>query len=341
MASLRAEKTVLLAVAVQLAVAALSSFLFVGLVALYAPGGAAGAGVVVDVGVTGTASGTVAPVVAEGESRVVTRYPNRSRALAAFQRGTVDAVLVGTARPDGGVAVEAVAPDGDFRTTLVVVQLRDALAALERTLRDRYADRLVRQPVPTPPAGEGGGSPFFGFAYTVLVPLLVLLPAFISGSVVVDSLTEELERGTLELLRVAPVSPGAVVDGKALAAVGIAPLEAVAWLALLAGNGTTVAHPLALVVVVTALALLFAGLGAGLAVGLADRRSGQLLYSLGSLGIVGAATLLPQGPVNAVARLAVGSPDRLTWVVVGGLCLAAVLAYLAGRRVAVRTVGPA
>lgn len=333
LASLRAEKTIILAILVQLAIAAFSSLLFVGLVSLYAPAGA-GAGVVVDIGVTGNATEVMAPVVAEDSSRSVSTFTNRTEALEAFGEGRVDAVLVGTARPEGNITVEAIAPEGDFRTTVVVVQLRDALARLERTLRESYSARLSTDPVPMPAAG--GGSPFFGFAYTVLVPLLVLMPAFISGSIVVDSLSEEIDRGTLDLLRVAPVSLGDIVDGKAIAAVGIAPLQAIAWLVLLAANGTLVARPFALILLVTAFATLFVALGAALAVGVQDRRSGQLLFSIASLGAVGLTTLLPEGPVNTIAKLAIGSPTQTSYVTLVGVTVLAVIGYLIARRVSIR-----
>lgn len=336
LASLRAEKTLVLAILVQLAVAAFSSVLFVGLVSLYAAGGAAGTGVVVDVGVTGNATDDIAPVVADDRSRTVSRFENRSEALDAFGDGDVDAVLVGTLQPAGNISVEAIAPEGDFRTTLVVVQLRDALASLERSLRDRYADRLVREPVQMP--DPVGGSPFFGFAYTILVPLLVLMPAFISGSVIVDSITEEIDRGTLDLLRVAPVSPGDIIDGKALAATIIAPLQGVAWLLLLAANGTNVGRPIVLLLILTALAMLFIAVGAALAVTVRERRSAQFLYSMASLGLVALGTVLPEGPINVIAKFAIGSPTPGSWLIVAAVVLAALLGYGLTRRLATRVI---
>lgn len=45
----------------------------------------------------------------------------------------------------------------------------------------------------TPRSTSGGelGQPYFGFTYTVLVPLLTFLPVFLSGSIAVDAITEE------------------------------------------------------------------------------------------------------------------------------------------------------
>jgi ABC-type cobalamin/Fe3+-siderophores transport system ATPase subunit len=63
-----------------------------------------------------------------------------------------------------------------------------------------------------------------------------------------------------------------------------------------------------------------------------QRRSAQLLYSLGTLALFGAAMLLPESPPNAVAKLAVGSPTDATYLVVAGAALAAAAGYAVARR---------
>lgn len=330
LASLRDEKTIVLAVLIQLFIAAFSSFLVVGLVALYDPG-AGGSAVTVDVGVTGNASESLAPVVDDGRTREAVVYENRSAARADFRAGRLDAVLEATAHPSGNASVVATVPEGDVRTTLVVVQLKDALAAYERQRRASLADRLVREPLALPPETERGGNPYYGFTYTVLVPLLVFLPVFISGSIAADSLTEELERGTLELLRVTPLDPAAIVDGKALAAAVLVPVQAGAWLALLAANGTPVAAPVALLVLVSALGVVAVSLAVALALAVEERRSAQLLYSVGVLAAFAALTLLPENPANAVAKLAIGSATPATYGVVAATVAVAVLGYAALR----------
>ncbi|MFC3478828.1 ABC transporter permease [Halobacterium litoreum] len=327
--SLRSEKTIVLALAIQLFIAAFSSFLVVGLVSLYDPGSAGGA-YVVDVGVSGNATDDVAPVVAAGDSRRVATYDSQAAALADFQNGSIDAVMHSTEQPGGRVLVAATAPEGSFRTTLVVSELKDALSELERQRRSELSSSLTRHPLDLPP--ERSANPYFSFTYTVLLPLLAFLPAFISGSVMADTLAEELERGTLELLRVAPLSLPEIVDGKALALVAIAPAQVALWLALLAYNGTPVSNPVPLLALVTGVAAVLVAGGAALALGIGARREAQLLYSFVALGAFGAASLLPQSLQNVVARLAVGSPTRLTWLTVGAVLVAAAAGYAVLRR---------
>jgi ABC-type Na+ efflux pump permease subunit len=300
--TLRSEKTIVLALLIQLFIAAFSSFLVVGLVSLYDPGSADG--FETTVGVTGDARDDLLRVVDDQPSVTGVAYDSQSAARGAFRTGRVDAVLL-TDRRAGRVFVTATVPDGNVRTTVIVVQLRDALSAFERDERDERSASLSSMPLDLPP--RTSSPPYYGFTYTVLLPLLCFLPVFISGSMTVDSLTEEFDRGTLELLRVAPVSTVDIVDGKVWAAGALAPAQTALWIAMLHLNGTTVRNPVAILVVVAALALLVVTLGATIALLAPDRRAAQFLYSVGVLGAFGGATLLPANPVTTVARLAVDS----------------------------------
>jgi ABC-type Na+ efflux pump permease subunit len=327
LATLRSEKTIVLALLIQLFIAAFSSFLVVGLVSLYDPGSIEG--YETTVGVTGDATDDLLRVVDEQGSMSGVAYNSQASARAAFERGEVDAVLL-TDRRDGRVFVTATAPDGNVRTTIVVVQLREALSTFERAERDRRSAVLAATPLDLPP--RSGSTPYYGFSYTVLLPLLCFLPVFISGSITVDSVTEEVDRGTLELLRVVPVSTVDIVDGKVWAAVVLAPAQAGLWLALLAFNGTTVRHPVAVLLVVAALALLVVTLGAIIALLAPDRRAAQFLYSVGILVAFGGTTLLPLNPINTVARLAVDSVGPTYPLLVAGYLALGGGAYVLLRR---------
>ena len=331
--SLRAEKTIVLALLIQVFIAAFSSFLVVGLVSLYDP--ASVEGYQVDVGVVGDdgAAEALTAVARETDGLDARTYDEASRARAAFDRGDLDAV-VRAERSGGRTTVTALVPDSDVRTTLVVVQLRDALRAFERTERAERTQYLDSRPLALPP--EGSASPYYGFTYTVLLPLLLFLPVFIGGSIAVDSITEERERGTLELLRVAPLTPTDVVDGKAIAAAGLAPVQAALWVGLLELNGTSVANLPLLLVLVAALSTVVVTLAAALALLTAERRVAQLSYSMGTLVLFGGTTLHEDGPVGLAARLALDSVGPTAVLVVAAYAAAAVGGYLLLRRVVAR-----
>lgn len=337
LSSLSREKTIVLALLIQLFVAAFSSFLVVGLASLYDPGSVQADGIAI--GVTGEERAALESVVDGQSEATAVEFEDREAAAAAFETGRVDAVLAANEVPspngDGSVLdVTATVPEGSIRTTVVVVQVRDALEALERRERAGRRAHLKHDPVPLPPAANT--SPYFGFTYTVLIPLLLFLPPFISGSVAVDSVTEEIERGTLELLRVAPVSLVDVVDGKSLAMVALSPAQAALWILLLSANGIPVSNPVALLSLVTGAAALVVALGVALGVHFGRRRPAQLLYSVLTLVLFGAAVRLPEHPATTAAKLAIDSPTEVTYGHVVGVLVLAAGAYALARRYAAR-----
>jgi len=329
LSGLRAEKTILLAIGIQLFIAAFSSFLVVGLVPMYDPGSLGGAEV--EVAGAGDAVSDLERAASEVDGASVTRYEDAGAARLAFDRNAADAVVVAN-RNDGGISAVITAPDATVETTMIVVQLRDLLRTYERQERADRAAHLSESPLPLPE--RTGTSPYFTFTYTVLIPVLVFLPVFISGSLVVDSITEELDEGTFELLRVAPVTLGEIVDGKALAAVAIAPGQALLWLLLLRANGTPVANVPSILALMTALTALVVALALGIAALAPDRRAAQFLYSTGVLVLFGGATAMAGGPANAVARLAIDSADATTTALVVVYVGLAAVAYVGVRTLA-------
>lgn len=336
--SLVSEKTIVLALVIQLFIAGFSSFLVVGLVSLYSPGDGPSASV--DAAVAGDDVGNLQAALAQTPGVDVRRYDSPDDARLDFQTSAVDTALLVEAADRGRVRVTVLAPDSNIKTTVVVTQVRRALRSYEATERAERADSLERVTLTAPP--DAGGNTYFGFTYTVLVPLLLFLPVFLAGSITVDSLTEELDRGTMELLRVAPVTATEIVEGKLLSVAAITPAQALAWMFLLRLNGTTVRNVPSLLGVVVGATLLVVVGSAVLATAVPDRRIAQTLYSLGALGLFGLAGLTPLSPPNAVARLAVGSPSSTAYVsvgltvVVGFVCLAVVRRTVDWERLLVR-----
>lgn len=333
-ASLRREKTILLALGIQLFIAAFSSFLLVGLVSLYDPGAVSANDI--NIGVSGDARADLIDAI-EGEgSWELVAYESEAAARTAFKQGRVDTVFLADRLPTGVVYVSAIVPDESVRSTVIVVQVREALQVYERTRREAFASRLTDKPVPVPKAPDS--TPTFSFTYTVLLPLLAFLPTFISGSVAADAITEEFDQDTLDLLRVTPLSFAEILDGKMLAMIALAPAQAGVWMLLLWLNGTTMANPLAILAIVTGAATVLVAIGTGLAVRMRDRQSTQLLYSLTVLLVFVLGTLVPESPPNLVAKFAMGSASQLSMGLVVAYLSAGVVAYIVVRRDARRTI---
>jgi len=324
--SLSREKTIVLAILIQVVIAGFSSFLVVGLTSLYDPDASSER---IEVAVTGEEADALVAAAGEVENLRARQFEERAAARSAFDRGGVDAVLHATSRDDR-IAVSASVPQSSLRKTVIVVQLRAALQRLERTERTERSRFLSVDPLPLPPRADA--SHYFGLSYVVVLPLLVFLPVFISGAVVVDSLTEEIERNTLELLRVAPVSLAGIVEGKAGLLAALAPLQVGLWIVLLELNHIAV-HRIALLVTLTAaLAVLAVSFAAALALAIPVRQRAQLTYSLGALAAFAAAAALPEHPATTVALLAIGSATQVSLAHVAGYAVAAVLAALSVRR---------
>lgn len=324
--SLSREKTILLAVLIQVIIAGFSSFLVVGLTSLYEPGSAEDD---VVVGVTGEAADALV-AAADGVDGLSARgFEDRAGARAAFDDNRVQATAHAT-RAEGRIAVRIEAPQASVQKTLIVVQLRAALKELERTERADREAALSDPPLTLPPSVDA--SPYFGFPYTVLVPLLVFLPVFISGAIVVDSLTEEIERGTLELLRVTPASLLDIVDGKAGVMAALTPVQVALWLALLTANDIAIANVAPIVAISTAFATLAVALAVVLSITIPVRQRAQLSYSFGLLAIFAALAVLPEHPATTIARFAIDSPTLVTYVHLAGYVTAAVVGAVVVRR---------
>lgn len=332
--ALSREKTIVLALVIQLFIAGFSSFLVVGLTSLYDPSAEGGE---VEVGISGDEQAKLFFVAEETEGITPTAYESREAALTAFEDGQLNAVLH-TRRVETGsgtrIAVDADVPSESLETTLIIVRLRELLLEFERQERDLRSDALEFSPVEMPEEQDNSDdfTQYFTFTYTILLPLLLFLPPFISGSVVVDSVTEELERGTLELLRVAPVSLTEIVDGKAIGMILIAPLQAILWLGLLWVNGIAVANVGLLLLLVTAVATLTVAIGLFLGLVAGTRQKAQLLYSTLVLLLFGAVAVLPEHPASTAALLAVDSPTALTVGHVAGITVASVVGFALVRR---------
>ena len=326
--SLSREKTIVLALLIQLVIAAFSSFLVVGLTSIYEPGAAEDD---VIVGVTGEEADELMLAAASVDGLQARRYDD-SDVRSAFDRNEIQAIAT-VERRGGRIAVDIEAPQSSIQKTLIVVELRAALEELERTERAERSDHLAFDPLPLPPSVDA--SPYFGFSYTVLVPLLMFLPVFISGAVVVDSLTEEIERGTLELLRVTPASLLEIVEGKAGVLAALVPLQVMLWIVLLELNDIAIANPAAILVFASAVAVLAVVFAAALALAVPIRQRAQLSYSLGLLAAFAVAALLPEHPATTVALLAIDSATITTYAHLGGAVVAA-LGFAAVLRVWVR-----
>jgi len=191
-------------------------------------------------------------------------------------------------------------PESDTQSTLILMVLDEPFKKAENYLREangiqlRYADL------------EGKPHTDYEFLYSIIIPLLMFFPALIAGSIVIDTVSEELENKTLDTLWAAPVSLNAIFSSKIFAAILTALAQCVIWVGLLRLNGFPMQN-LGAVLTLSIIIAAFVSFGAGI-IGLyfKDRERSQFIYSIALLATAGLSYLFNPSPFGLMTRLAIG-----------------------------------
>lgn len=294
------EKTIMIAVLIQLFLASFSSVIIMGLVAYYDPESIAlNARMSIRAGIIGDRQSALVRYLEEGNVRV-TAFASPQDAEARFRAGRIDAIIHIPGETGEVVDMQLYLPESESRSTVVLMMLQEPLKRYENHLREergvlvRYADI------------EGKPPTSYEFLYSSIIPILMFFPAFVAGSMVVDSASEELEHHTLDTLWSAPVSLHSIFGAKVAAALVLAVVQCIAWIGLLRLNRIQLAN--------AGLVLLLSILAAGiLSVAAAfissyfkDRERSQFMYSLFMMIAVGVSYFLDSSPITLMTRLATG-----------------------------------
>ena len=334
---LASEKTILLAILLQLFIALFSSFLMVGLSAMYDPSTYGRvSGVQYGVGIAG--NDTILPRLLDDNPSFVPYEMDLSVALAALKERKLAAVIwvSGTLPTEKDpVTLTLYTIKNDIQSAVIEVKIKEILLKYEDILRDARSDRITRQPLILTPFRPVSSNTFYEFIYALLIPLLLFMPAIISAGLVIDLITEEYQQQTLDTLRTTPAALSDIVGGKILACLILIPAQSGLWLALLTLNGIKIAAlpQILLLVLFTSAALIL--IAAIFALYYLDRTKAQFIFSTAAVILLLLTLAFPHNPLNLIALLASGSPAPLFSVILlafGSLCII----LLIGVRVAVR-----
>lgn len=324
------DRTILIAVLIQLFIASFSSGLLLGMLSFYdADTILQSENFKLEIGMVGLPGNPLETILRESGLDVFP-YNSLTDAQTAYYQNKVDAIVVMPEKASNSAEIKLYLPNADVSSSLIRMVIQDSLKKYENYLRTqngievRYTDL------------KGKPSTAFEFIYSVLLPMLMFFPAFVAGSMSIDSLTEEVENKTIQTLLSAPLTINGVVTGKIIASVLLAVLQCIAWLSLMLINGIQVQN----VGWILLLAMIVAGLtstsGMLGAVFLQDRERSQFIYSLTLLVASSLSTLLDVSPIKTISRLGIGDTYTNGWnVAVFALLLAAVYLLLlrAARRV--------
>jgi len=321
------ERTILLAILLQLFVALFSSFLMVGLTSMYDPSSLS------------KYSRFRYSVAYVGNDSALNDYLSNSRDFAVFsmelspavtalqERKLAAVVYVPDTAPDAQdpVKITLYTLENDLQSAIVNVKLKDIFLSYEKDLRTLRKARITEQPVPLAFNPTRGGGDFFEFVYGLLIPLLLFMPAIIASALVIDLITEEYQHETLETLIASPVTFSEMVWGKVIACEILIPIQAGAWIFLLVINRIAILNIPQIFVLVTISSLVPILIGALTALHYRERTAAQFIFSTALVVVLLLILAIPANPLNMVTRLAVGSAGTGQWLVLAGVAVAAVM----------------
>ncbi len=302
------DRTIVIAILIQLFIASFSSALLLGMLSLYDSdtimkfGGAQ-----IKIGMVGASPENPLESFISERGLQVIQYASLAEAETDFFQNNVNAIVVIPPGTNTTAEIKLYLPDSEAVSSLIRMVIQEPLKQYENYLRAqngievRYTDL------------KGKPSISFEFIYSVLLPMLMFFPAFVAGSMSIDSITEEVENNTLQTLLSAPLTINGMIGAKITSAVIISILQCIAWLTLLQLNGIAIQNEawiLLLALIVAGITSTSAALGAVL---LKDRERSQFIYSLILLVSAAISTLLDISPIKTLSRLAIGDHYTSGW----------------------------
>jgi len=315
------EKTILLAVLLQLFIALFSSFLMVGLTSMYDPSSLSKySRYRYSIAYAGNESELLTELEDSPDFRVY-RMDLSTGVAALGQRKLAAVIYVPDTPPDAAdpVKITLYTVQNDLQSAIVDVKLKDIFLKYEQTLRQVREERLDVQPIPLEVPAPTGGGDFYEFVYGLLIPLLLFMPAIIASALVIDLITEEYQHETLETLISTPLTFPEMIWGKVLACELLVPVQAAAWLILLAVNGIMVRNLVLILLQVTVTSLILILIATLVALHYRERTAAQFIFSTGLVVVILLALAVPSNPLNLLTRLAVGTAGMEQWLVLGAV----------------------
>jgi ABC-2 type transport system permease protein len=303
------DRTILIAILLQLFIASFSSGLLLGMLSLYDSDTIMRvSGAAIRMGVVNAEDNQLAVIMMDHGLRV-TSFETLVEAETAFYAGSVNAIADTPQDVNGITELKLYLPNSDTISSLIRMVIQEPLKQYENYLRTQkgidthYTDL------------QGEPSTSFEFIYSVLLPILMFFPAFVAGSMSIDSLTEEIENDTLQTLLSAPITVNGMVSAKIVSVIILSSLQCATWLVLLKLNGIVIQNAgwrFLLATIISGIISTSATLGAIL---LRDRERSQFIYAIMLLASMAISNLLNLSPITTLSRLAIGDHYISGWIV--------------------------
>ena len=298
--SIKKEKTIMLAILIQFFIASFSSVILIGIMSFYDPTSIGdNTGVTIEVGVVGDTDSPLVNYLKERRLKI-TAFSDIDNAEDAYLSGEVDTIISLPEIDGHTVDMTLILPRTDAAQTLILMLLNEPFKKYENYLREVNGVELNYTNI------EGKPHTTREFLYSVIIPILMLFPAFIAGSIVIDTISEEIENKTLDTLWAAPLSLNQIFSSKISAAVITSVLQCILWTVLLRFNNFPVENA-GLVLAITFILAICISLGAAIiALYFKDRERAQFVFSIVLFVVAGISYSFNPSPFSLITRLAVG-----------------------------------
>ncbi|MEM0332157.1 MAG: ABC transporter permease subunit [Archaeoglobaceae archaeon] len=234
------------------------------------------------------------------------------RAFEMFYTNKVDAIVI--IKTIEKTYVDLILPEDDYRAPIALSKIKRDLIKIEEELRKKnnatifeYKVIYQNQELKVPE----GVSIAFRFVYLILIPLLCITTAIVAAGMVIDSLTEEFERGTIEILLASPLSERMILFSKIVSPMLVSSVLTTLWIALLILNGIEIHNPPLVFIAGVSLASIFILTAYIIALKLKDRERSQFLFSIIATGVLPVLITKSWSPAVICGRIAAGSDFSL------------------------------
>jgi ABC-2 type transport system permease protein len=302
--SITREKTIMFAIMIQFFIASFSSVILVGIMAFYDPASISeNSRAKISLGLVEATPTPMCSYLTQNKDIQVVKYSDAGVAEEAFKNGRVNAVMIIPAGSAGVVDMKLMLPELDTQKTVIMMLLQEPLKNYENYLRKQNGVMVGYTDL------GGKSSNTYEFLYSIIIPILMLFPALIAGSIMIDSVSEEFENKTFDTLIAAPVSLHQIFSAKIAASIITAILQVLLWIFLLRLNGLVIQNPVlvALIAVLSATAISFSA--ALVALFFKDRERAQFIYSIVLIILVSGTYFVGISPISLITRLSSGVPD--------------------------------
>lgn len=141
---------------------------------------------------------------------------------------------------------------GDPKRSVIRDEVNTTTKLMAEAISNSWIDSLA--PQNTTPAvvnQQNTGEPLpLQIVTKAMIAILLFLPLFLFGNMMIDSVVGEKERKTGEILMAMPISPSEIIFGKSMAVVGIIALQVALWMLILLVTGFEINNPLLVYILV-------------------------------------------------------------------------------------------